>query len=215
VHAGPVWHPSTDSNIQFYLDLCEERATRNSGRVNETARECSEHVSLRRWERYGFDRLYGSADGRTVGWVDLGTGEERIEIPELAEAFGQAVEDWRNSHLIAGRPPTRPRQADGSPPPEYPRVNRTVLGDTTSGAVEEWTDLALNLPGAGPRAKAVEARRREPVWTLLARLGRCHNDERAWRLGARGKGRGARRQRAREARRRLAGPPFHSPRRPR
>jgi hypothetical protein len=35
-------------------------------------------------------------------------------------------------------------------------------------------------------ALRVEARRREPVWTLLARLGRCHNDERAWRLGARG-----------------------------
>jgi hypothetical protein len=144
------------------------------------------HVSLRRWERYGFDRLYGSADGRTVGWVDLGTGEERIEIPELAEAFGFAVEDWRNSHLIGGRPPTRSRQAAGSPPPGYPRVNRSVLGDVTSGAVEEWTDLALNLPGAGVRAKAVEARRREPVWTLLARLGRCHNDERAWRLGAKG-----------------------------
>ena len=24
----PVWHHSTDSNMRFYLDLCEERATR-------------------------------------------------------------------------------------------------------------------------------------------------------------------------------------------
>ena len=38
-------------------------------------------VTVRRWRRYGFDRLHGdSRDGRCVGWIDLDTGEQRIEL---------------------------------------------------------------------------------------------------------------------------------------
>jgi hypothetical protein len=36
------------------------------------------------------------------------------------------------------------------------------------------------------RAKALEVRRDEPVWTLLARVAGVHTEERAWRLGGRG-----------------------------
>ena len=60
---------------------------------------------MRRWQRFGFDRLYGTADGASVGWVDLDTRERRIESPELAEVFEHAVEAWRNQHLMATGPP--------------------------------------------------------------------------------------------------------------
>ena len=50
------------------------------------------HVTVRRWRRYGFDRLYGdTSDSRCVGWLDLDTGEVRIEIPALGAAFERAV----------------------------------------------------------------------------------------------------------------------------
>lgn len=55
-----------------------------------------------------------------------------------------------------------------------------------SDAAGEWTDLACNAPGTLVRAKAAEARRSEPVWSLLARVAGLHTDERAWHLGAKG-----------------------------
>ena len=43
-----------------------------------------------------FDRLYGNtADGVSVGWVDLDTGKRWMERPEFAEAFERAVNLWR------------------------------------------------------------------------------------------------------------------------
>ncbi|MGZ4651210.1 MAG: hypothetical protein ACXV3A_11835, partial [Kineosporiaceae bacterium] len=45
-----------------------------------------------RWRRYGKDRLYVSTqDGARVGWVDLLTGEQTLELAELADGFRAAV----------------------------------------------------------------------------------------------------------------------------
>jgi hypothetical protein len=57
----------------------------------------------------------------------------------------------------------------------------------TSGTTgRTWIDLANNRPGASVRSKALEARRSEPVWTLLSRVASVHTDERAWRTGVKG-----------------------------
>jgi hypothetical protein len=58
--------------------------------------------------------------------------------------------------------------------------------DSPDGARVGWVDLASDRPGAAVRAKAVELRQSEPVWTLLARVAGGHTQERAWCIGARG-----------------------------
>ena len=63
----------------------------------------AECVTVRRWQRFGCDRLYGhTADGRDVGWIDLDTGERSIELPGFAAAFERAAEAWRHPHLTYG-----------------------------------------------------------------------------------------------------------------
>jgi hypothetical protein len=68
----------------------------------------AERVTVRRWQRFEFDRLYGhAADGRNIGWVDLDTGERSIELPGFAEAFERTVEAWaRGEREVASRNPS-------------------------------------------------------------------------------------------------------------
>lgn len=48
--------------------------------------------AIRRWRRYGHDRLYANlADGRRVGWVDVATGAITIELAEFNETGGAAL----------------------------------------------------------------------------------------------------------------------------
>ncbi len=143
-------------------------------------------VTVRRWRRYGFDRLYGdSRDGRCVGWIDLDTGEHRIELAEFADAFQRAAATWHSQQLanVTRTVALVATSTVGNPPPCRSSASRRP---TMSDAAGEWTDLACNAPGTLVRAKAGEARRSEPVWSLLARVAGLHTDERAWHLGAKG-----------------------------
>jgi hypothetical protein len=144
-------------------------------------------VTVRRWQRFGFDRLYGNADdGKNVGWVDLDTGERRIEFPELAEVFGHAVGAWRSQHpTVTGRSGGSRRPGPSDRPPLLD-VKEKAAGARTSNATRTWVDLADNAAGAGVRVKARQARQNEPVWTLLARAAGVYTDERAWRVGMKG-----------------------------
>lgn len=63
----------------------------------------------------------------------------------------------------------------------------------SSLAEPEWRDLAPNRPGQSAREQAIAARRAAPFRTFLARLLHVHTEERAWRLGADGEERVARR----------------------
>jgi len=146
----------------------------------------SQRVTVRRWQRFGFDRLYGTADGASVGWVDLDTGEKRIELPELAEVFEHAVEAWRNQHLTASGSPDGYRSAGASDCPARHAVARKTVRARKLETERAWLDLADNPAGAGVRMKAREARQNERVWTLLARVAGLHTDERAWRVGMKG-----------------------------
>jgi hypothetical protein len=133
-------------------------------------------VTARRWRRYGFDRLYGdTSDGCCVGWLDLDTGEVRIEIPALGTTFERAVAEWQ-------------RARSGDAPAIVPVWSREVtlrsLGGDRGGRLD--VDLAMNRAGERPHSQALAIRRSEPIWTLLSRLVGVHCDERAWRLGAKG-----------------------------
>jgi len=156
-----------------------------NGRADEP--QPAEYVTVRHWQRFGFDRLYGhTADGRNVGWVDLDTGEGSIELPGFAAAFERAVEAWTYRHPANARVPHGVRAAPHSDWPGRGDVEESSAEATSSATSGSWLDLADNRAGAAVRAKALEARRDEPVWTLLARVAGLHTEERAWRLGAKG-----------------------------
>ena len=147
----------------------------------------TECVTVRRWQRFGFDRLYGrTADGRNVGWVDLDTGERSIELPGFEAAFERTVEAWRHGHPANARVPHEVRAAPPAGWPARGDVKQNSAEASSSAASGNWLDLADNRAGAAVRAKALEALRDEPVWTLLARVAGVHTEERAWRLGGRG-----------------------------
>jgi hypothetical protein len=142
-------------------------------------------LTVRRWTRYGKDRLYVSAeDGQRVGWLDLVTGVEVLEQPGLAEEFQHAI----SSTQAAGLGNHEAEQRVGA---------AAVLCDVQIAvppalepAPESWTDLALNRPGQGVRAEAeallagMTAQSR--VGTFLKRALDVKTPERAFRVGAAG-----------------------------
>lgn len=139
--------------------------------------ECEAAVQVRRWKRYGKDRLYVSLPQSTgedvrVGWWDLVADEPHPEGREHALLLTQAVADWHAEQQGVAAPP----------PPEMPAPRAP---STPSGTVP-WVDLALNRPGAQARDRALTERAEAPVRTTLARVLGVHTDERAWRIGADG-----------------------------
>ena len=60
-----------------------------------------------RWRRYGHDRLYVTgADGVRLGYRDLTTGVDRLDVSARTAEFNEAVTAWRASHEnVAASPP--------------------------------------------------------------------------------------------------------------
>jgi len=145
-------------------------------------------VALRanRWTRYGRDRLYvHDSDGQRVGWVDLQTGVQTLERPDLAQEFSAIVEP----HLAAsmGGSVATPRQGV-TPLKEVPTDESDL---ELAHAIDEFEeDLAANRPGSGVRAQAESElagmKSRSRIGTALARAFDVKTDERAWRVGAQG-----------------------------
>jgi hypothetical protein len=62
---------------------------------NEIDGDPAGHALVKRWRRFGLDRLYvNEGDGRAIGWFDLRTGERVIESPVLAQLFERTIEEW-------------------------------------------------------------------------------------------------------------------------
>jgi hypothetical protein len=136
--------------------------------------------TCKRWRRYGHDRLYvESAAGERVGYRDLTTGldhpvaeSDRLLVMRLAEAW-QAEQG-----VVAVRPAVT---VDAAPATEaVPDTPETLYAE------RPWLDLTQNRPGAAAREQADHEFAKAPVRATLARLVDSKNDERAWRLGARG-----------------------------
>lgn len=167
---------------------------------------------VKRWRRYGKDRLYvslpdGSEKGRQFGFRDLVTGTDSPEA-SLTDAeraaFYLALSSW-----VDGPTPEAPAQAAPESVPvavspaalmdlaleqpivQEPSPQTAPLADAPSPmvapAVEApWVDLAQNRAGAAAREQALQRRAEAPVKTTLARVLGVHTDERAWRIGADG-----------------------------
>lgn len=128
--------------------------------------------TVRRWARYGHDRLYAETPGGTaLGYFDQKSGRYHSDDPSNLPLLRQAIAD----HLSSTGDDTNP----SAPASVTPRVMADGIG---SG----WTDLSGRRPGAAARARAVAERDAAPVRTAISRLFGVKTDERAWRIGADG-----------------------------
>jgi hypothetical protein len=127
-------------------------------------------VSVRRWRRYGRDRLYVTdAGGRSLGWHDLVTGETHVAVADAATDVAAAVSEWRAAGGMASVTVAESEPARRDPVPVPP-----------------FRDLVDNQPGELARARAVALRQAAPVRTFAERLLGLRTEERAWRIGAAG-----------------------------
>ena len=141
---------------------------------------------VRRWARFGHDRLYASTPGGTdLGYLDLATGRYHSDDMSNLPLLRRAIEDHR------GARPTGPGVTESAVPvssavtaPSAPAWSDT---DAYSEPAAEWRDLADVRPGAGARERAIAERQAQgTVRHVLARVVGARTDERAWRIGADG-----------------------------
>lgn len=151
---------------------------------------------VRRWRRYGKDRLYvHDRNGVAVGWRDLLTGEDHVDSRERLHELREAVDAWhasQGSELAAALPPPDvPQNEVTSPLVEAPLafvVQAPTVDPEPSipAAPPMWDDLAAHRAGEMARQQAVALKQAAPVRTFVARVFGVHTDERAWRIGADG-----------------------------
>jgi hypothetical protein len=153
-------------------------------------------TSVQRWRKYGKDRLYANAgDGTRLGWHDVLTGEDHVEVAGREQDFYTAIAQWRTD---AGSVPDAAAAPSGvviiagdiaALIIEHviePVVDQVVLEVPAAAPESQWEDLAERRAGAMAREQALALKHAAPVRTLLARVLRVHTDERAWRIGADG-----------------------------
>lgn len=130
-------------------------------------------LQVRRWRRYGNDRLYvRSSSGTEVGWYDLLADVAHPASPEQLATLIEAVDCWRGR--VA---PTLLRSAVAT-------VTEAVDEPVAEPVADASTDLSGNAAGALVREQAVAAKQAAPVRTFVAWVMGIHTAERAWRLGA-------------------------------
>jgi hypothetical protein len=128
---------------------------------------------VRRWARFGHERLYAETPGGTaLGYLDLKTGryhsDDLSNLPLLEKAIG----DYLAAHPV-GEPSgpagvTEGVRAQPAPAPE-------------------WTDISGARAGSAAREQALAARAAQGKFKgFLARAFDVKTDERAWRIGAEG-----------------------------
>lgn len=134
---------------------------------------------VKRWKRYGHDRLYVSDDaGQRVGWLDLSSGAITLDQPALARQFDAALMEYFGisspSPSAEPAPATRPSAAavpQPSPPPQM------------SVPCE---DLSYRVPGQQAAREAERLRQQAPVASALGRVFGFATPDRSWRVGAAG-----------------------------
>lgn len=131
---------------------------------------------VRRWARFGHDRLYAATPGGTdLGYLDMKTGrfhsDDMSNLPLLRAAIDEHFDTFDTSDT----------QARQGPPPAG------VVSSMPTPPGRSWRDLADVRAGAAARECALAERRAQGrVRHLLARLVDANTNERAWRIGADG-----------------------------
>jgi len=139
---------------------------------------------IRRWARYGHERLYAETPGGTaLGYYDVKTGRYHSDDLSNLPLLERAISDHRE---VTGSEPV-----DGSPsPPLAAAPESAPIAKPPDPAPDRteptWFDISTTRAGAAARERAIAEREAAPVRTALARLLGVRNDERAWRIGADG-----------------------------
>ncbi|MGC1512989.1 MAG: nuclease-related domain-containing protein [Acidimicrobiales bacterium] len=142
-----------------------------------------------RWKRYGKDRVYvKTSEGDEVGHVDLVEQTVVATIADYETELKACLARWTGGTESA---PEEPASVASAPPTAESKAEAEVpkrkLATTESSALDdECRDLAANVAGATVRAKRDEINAQAPVRNFVARLLDVKNDERAWRVGAKG-----------------------------
>ena len=147
---------------------------------------------VRRWRRYGHDRLYASTPGGTdLGYLDLATGRFHSDDMSNLPLLRRAVDD----HFAAQRSPHQgpcpgpaPAAAPSPGPASAPALAPAPAPASGPSPTEpRWHDLAEAPAGAATRERALAERAAQgPIRHLIARLVDAKTEERAWRIGADG-----------------------------
>ena len=141
-------------------------------------------IRPRTWRNYGHDRTYlaDETDAR-LGWVDNKTGLLTVEV----EAHRAALEAWVTTNVEASTPAAEAPPAIALTESATPAAVAVPLEPAREPT---WTDLSTNRPGQAAREQAdahlAEMKDRSRFWTGVARVMDVKNDERAWRVGAKG-----------------------------
>jgi hypothetical protein len=137
-----------------------------------------------RWRKYGHDRTYLSDEvGTRLGWVDNLTGALTVDVEELRAALAS----WASAHLSAG---PAIGELTGSSSEDRSESKAEPVATVEPDPSPAWSDLADNRPGQAAREQAdaqlAQMREKSRFWTGVARVLDVKNDERAWRVGAKG-----------------------------
>ncbi|TWG92695.1 nuclease-like protein [Nocardioides sp. J9] len=141
---------------------------------------------VRRWARYGHERLYAETPGGTaLGYYDVKTGRHHSDDLSNVPLLQRAIAD----HLAA-RTPTAP-PAPSSPNPLDLHHSVESPSPTPPAPLPPprpaWHDLSENRAGAAARERAMAEREAQgPFKHVLSRLVGARTEERAWRIGAEG-----------------------------
>lgn len=141
---------------------------------------------VRRWARYGNERLYAETPGGTaLGYLDLKTGRYHSDDITNLPLLERAVSD----HLIAHQPvlPTEIRVEPAHRLPEVKSAEVPAAPPPLRAEEEQWTDISGTRAGGAARERAIAERQAQGrVRNMVARLMGVKTDERAWRIGADG-----------------------------
>lgn len=151
---------------------------------------------MRRWTRYGHDRLYvQTADGTRLGYWDCKAHAPVVEPGTDRAAFDAAIAAHLGATAVPDQAcaPMVPQQGTAPdvplptvPPPVAATAPAVEPQDEPESAQAAWTDLASVRAGAAAREQALALKQAAPVRTFLARALGVKTDERAWRIGADG-----------------------------
>ncbi len=141
---------------------------------------------VKRWVRYGHDRLYVQAsDGTRLGYLDNKTGATLLMDESFRSTFAAALDAYMAAAPLAAlATPLETPTGHGSS--AHHRRVQEVAQETASPDGPTWTDLAATRAGAAAREHALALRQAAPVKTFFARAFGMKTDERAWRIGADG-----------------------------
>lgn len=163
-----------------------ESAARDIASDHPVTEQSVSDLQVVRWVRFGHDRLYV----KTPAHVELGYWDNKGEVAFLENeadrpAFEHAITQYRSGRPDGGAPTSASSDpVAAADQPAHELVELVVVPEPPT--VPEWTDLSANRAGASARQQADALRQAAPMRTFMARCRGVKNDERAWRIGAKG-----------------------------